>query len=207
MKLHRKKLALICGITVLFAVPLIVYAAVYHSRVRTNQFVPGHVDIQVKENSEIGEELEKTLMLDPETHSTEKMVQICDTRSGEREALRVYLVPAWYDENGNVCGTVFDFSSPVMDAEQNVLSYTDGDCIISLKLDDDWQANGWEYQADNGFFCYTGALQTGSLTPTLLERVELNDPAYALTESYTLRLDVLADAIQTSGNARTDRNW
>jgi len=32
-------------------------------------------------------------------------------------------------------------------------------------------------------------------------------PGYELTEVYSLQIEVLADAIQTSGNAQTDRNW
>lgn len=41
----------------------------------------------------------------------------------------------------------------------------------------------------------------------LLENVELNDKAYELTDNYILKLDVLADAIQSSGNANAARDW
>ena len=207
MKRKHRKTALIAGIAALFVAPLIVYAIVYRSTVRTNSFAPGNVEIQVKENQEQSSELEKTLTLDPETHAVDKQVQIADTRTGDGEALRVFFVPIWTDANGDVCGSVFNFTAPAMNAEETELVYTDGDRSITLKLHDDWKESGWTYDADSGYFYYSGALLSGDLTPMLLERVVLNDAAYALTEANSLQIDVLADAVQTSGNAKEDRNW
>ena len=79
-----------------------------------------------------------------------------------------------------------------------------------------WKKNGWGYHDPNnaddpgdGYFYYSGKLKSGQLTPRLLDKVELSEAAYALTENntYRLRIDVLADAIQTSGGAESQRGW
>lgn len=117
----------------------------------------------------------------------------------------------WYDFDGNVCD-IFDFSTLVFSG--NTLTYTDDnntaetddDKKIILTLASDWKTNGWNYNSDDGFFYYSGDL-IGEETKQLLESVELDQSAYKLTGSYNLRLDVLADAIQSSGNAKNNRDW
>jgi hypothetical protein len=122
----------------------------------------------------------------------------------------------WYDkdDNGepdNVCD-VFNFGSqPTQNG--NSFTYTDGDKTITLKMISGWEQNGWSYSDPNadpsgdGCFYYTEALDNSKLTAQLLDSVELNSAAYALTEDYVFRLDVLADAIQSSGDAAATRQW
>ena len=112
----------------------------------------------------------------------------------------------WVDRpDGNVCN-VFDFGSMTVNKADNKIVYTDGDKIITLNLDPTWQSSGWEYNEDDSYFYYTGELSS-KMTPVLLTRVEVNDAAYALAADYGLMIDVLADAIQSSGDAKVDRGW
>lgn len=212
MKIKKKRTIIIGGIVAaMLIVPLAVFAVVYNSNDRTNRFSPGSVDIAVHEGNgnDEGKEVEKEYhwTQDGTSYSTEKLVQIKDTRKYPGEVLRVSFVPMWYDREtpANVCD-VFNFGTPAKTG--NALVYTDGDKTITLNLADDWDSNGWSYQPEDGFFYYTGSLNSNSLTAQLLEGVELNDKAYTeLTANYDLRLDVLADAIQSSDDADSSRNW
>jgi hypothetical protein len=59
----------------------------------------------------------------------------------------------------------------------------------------------------DGTDTYTGTLNADKLTAPLLQSVQLNADAYALTADYDFRLDVLADAIQISDSAADERHW
>lgn len=216
MKKDKKRTIIISSIiAAMFIAPLIVFANAYYSSERTNSFMPGNVDILLhEEGSEIlntGEdpELEKEFHWDDETYSTEKRVKIKDTRKNPGEVLRVCLVPMWVDsaDQDIICGGVFNFTNPVWNASNNALTYTDDEMTITLNLDSNWQTNGWSYQPADHCFYYTGPLDETKLTAQLLQSVQLNENAYALTEDYLFRLDVLADAIQSTGNAGADRGW
>ncbi len=83
-----------------------------------------------------------------------------------------------------------------------------------LHLAEDWETSGWQYSdltgtpAGDGCFYFTGSLEQNQLTPMLLQRVKLSRTAYqTLTEDYTLRVDVLADAVQSTGSAAAAREW
>lgn len=225
-KNNKKKISGISGIiAALFIAPLIVFAAIYFSNERKNSFAPGSVDIAVNEGnagSNEGEELEKdyTWVKSGEIYTADKDVKIKDTRKNPGEVLRVCFIPMWYDkdDNGepdNVCD-VFNFGSqPTQNG--NAFTYTDGDKTITLKMASEMasarEQSGWSYSdpaADppgDGCFYYNGPLESGNLTAQLLDSVELNEKAYELTENYVFRLDVLADAIQSSGNANAARDW
>ena len=219
----KKKHTIISGsiIAILFIAPLIVFAALYFSSERKNSFTPGSVDIEVQEtsagNTVQDETLENSMTWNETTKSVDKPVRIADTRKYEGECLRVCLIPMWYEKNiegnpANVCD-VFNFSLPVLNEAENELVYTDGDKKITFKLASDWKSKGWDYSDPNppfngdGYFYYSGILNSDKLTAMLLENVELNDKAYELTDNYILKLDVLADAIQVSGDSKNDRNW
>lgn len=211
MKINKKYTIIVSSIILtLFIAPLVVFAAVYTSNERKNSFSPGNVDIEVNEgDNRQNETLQNELTWDVSSKSVNKPVKIYDSRTNDGEALRVCLVPMWYDKDteGNpssVC-SIFNFNVPVQNG--NTLVYTDGDMTITLNLNADWKTNGWSYNVEDGCFYYSGTLESGKLTPQLLDNVVLSDSAYALTETYTLRIDVLADAIQTSGNAKESRNW
>ena len=226
-KSNKKRIAGICGgITALFIAPLIVFAAIYYSSERKNSFAPGSVDIEVNEgndSSDEGEELEKDDYIwvkSGEIYTADKDVKIKDTRKNPGEVLRVCFIPMWYDkdDNGepdNVCD-VFNFGSQPTQND-NAFTYTDGDKTITLKMASEMasarEQSGWSYSdpaADppgDGCFYYNGPLESGNLTAQLLDSVELNEKAYELTENYVFRLDVLADAIQSSGDAYATREW
>ena len=215
-KWDKKHLAGISGIfAVLFIAPLIVFAVVYKSNERKNSFAPGSVDIEVQEISKNEQKQGKTLETElkwDSAYQAEKLVKICDKRNNPGEALRVCFIPMWFDKDANgdpanVCN-VFDFSTISQPtASNNKLVYTDDTKTITLNLNPEWTQNGWHYQAADGYFYYNGDLNPDDLTETLLSSVQLSEDAYALTASYLFRLDVLADAIQTSGNAAETRRW
>ena len=205
---------------VLFITPLVVYAALYLSNERKNEFKPGAVDIEISEKEGAGgtvnegERLSKTFnwVKDEESYKASKIVQIKDSRKYAGEELRVCFVPMWVDGDGNVCN-VFNFGTGIPEiTDGNKLVYKDGPGetkkTITLVLSDNWSAEGWVYDTTDGYFYYEGELKTGKLTPVLLTEVILNQNAYnELAGTYTLQLDVLADAIQRSGDAKHERGW
>lgn len=207
MKITKKQAVIGCLIALAAAAPLTAFAIMFSSSPRVNRFQEGSVAIGVQESSDSGEQLTKTLTFDAEHRRADKPVLIRDTRTSPEEALRVCLVPMWYDSGGYVCGSVFDFTAPAWNSSGTALVYADGERTLTLQMDANWETNGWCYDSDEGWFLYTGALQDDGLTPQLLAGVVLSEEAYALTESYTLRIDVLADAVQTSGGAADVRGW
>ena len=215
-KLKKKSVAITGAVAALFAAPLIVLAVLYTSEERNNRFNPADVDIEVHEGSGDAEGKDVTneyqWTKEGSNYSHEKPVQIKDVRNDQGEALRVCFVPMWY-EGENICGSAFNFRTPAMNEDKTALIYTDYDQTITLNLAADWYKNGWSYSDPNdivhqgdGCFYYTGAF-SNALTEQLLASVELNDKAYELTEDYTFRLDVLADAVQTSAEAAAARGW
>lgn len=204
---HTKRIMIIVGIVAAaFVTPLVVAAVTYLSNERVNTFSPAIVNIEVRETGladEQGERLDNTIEID-DSKIVNKAVQIYDSRSNDDEELRVCFVPMWYDADDNICGSVFSIGTPTISG--TALTYSDGDKSITLNLDEDWESSGWEYRTD-GYFYYSGSLSSDKLTPQLLFSVVLSDDAYALTTDYKLRIDVLADAIQTSGNVTGTREW
>lgn len=219
-KSNKKRIAGICGgITALFIAPLIVFAAIYYSSERKNSFAPGSVDIAVNEGNapdDEGDEVIKEYTWDGTNYTVDKDVKIKDSRQYPGEMLRVYFIPMWYNKGDNgepddVCD-VFNFGSQPAQSG-NAFTYTDGNKTITLKMASDWEQSGWSYSDPNadppgdGCFYYSGTLDSSKLTAQLLDSVELNSDAYALTDNYVFILDVLADAIQSSGNAYAARDW
>ena len=114
MKKNRKHAIIISSIiAVLFIAPLIVFAAIYQSKERENQFHLAEADIQVKEGDKIGDELIKsdyTWTADGDNYVVDKPVQIYDVRKMNDEYLRVRFIPMWYDSDENVVGGMDEFS-------------------------------------------------------------------------------------------------
>ena len=214
-KRNKKRITSINGIiAILFIAPIVVLAAIYISSERKNRFEPGNVDIQVKEGQDTSDRLEKDdYKWEPKnspvtSYIAEKPMQIKDSRKYPGEKLRVKFVPMWYDSQGNVC-SVFDFQTSNHTNGTNTLVYSDGaEKTITFNLASDWQTNGWMYSPSDDCFYYSGTLNASKLTAQLLSSVEISPTVYdELTETYTFRLDVLADAIQSSGNAAETRQW
>lgn len=220
MRDKKKKLIMAGLLAGLLITPAVVFAAVYYSGERENRFSPAKGDIQVLESNaenEKGEELTNSFVLEKnetdDNYSTEKLVQIYDERSNSGESLRVSFIPMWYDADGNVCGGidgVTDISEISLDqSASKLIFYTGtGDSkapAVTVYLAEGYDSS-WEYKGD-GCFYYSGEVRDDKTTPLLAERVEITKAVYDSTADCELRLDVLADAIQTSGNAYSDREW
>lgn len=221
----KKRLIIICTVAAFFITPLIVYALMYGSGEKKNDFAPAQANVQVKEGAgenDTKDELVKNYVLTKDneegtSYSVEKTVQIVDERSKNDEYLRVTLVPMWYDEAGNVCaglpGGITDFRTATLDQENNKLVYYNGaetpEPILTLYLCSEegklWSDN-WTYE-DDGYFYYKGPILSGNTTPPLITKVELSKDVYDATDGYELHLDVLADAVQTYGRATEERSW
>ncbi|SDB58897.1 hypothetical protein SAMN02910317_03106 [Ruminococcaceae bacterium FB2012] len=212
----KNKIILMGGLlALLFITPISVFAIVY-SGGRTNSFRPAQANVQVKEGSSRSDELkDMEYVLSKNTaddnYSVEKTVQIYDERSNSGEWLRVSLIPMWMDADGNVCGGiegVTDISS-IEQSGDKLIYYcgtgADKTAVITLSLADGW-AGSWEYK-DDGCFYYSGDVNADKTTPALIDRVEITKAVYDKTDGYELRLDVLADALQKSGNAYESRSW
>ena len=216
----KKKIIVCCIITLLFIAPIIVLAAIYSSTERKNKFIPAEAEIEILESgaenpkgSKLTNEYTFTKNTDDDNYSVAKPVQIIDKRSNSGEDLRVCLVPMWYDSEGDVCGGidgVTDISDIKLDETEKKLVYYTGagtsrTPIITLYLSSGYASN-WEYKSD-GCFYYSGNVADDNSTLLLVERVEITKSVYDATEGYELRLDVLADALQTNGDAYSNRDW
>lgn len=207
MKIRKKQAVIGCLIAALLTAPPVIYAAVFRSGARVNRFQEAAVEIEVQENGSSGAQMTRALMLDADSKSAAKQVQIHDMRSREGEAVRVSFVPMWYDSDGLLCGNVFDFRSASLNSGRTALVYADDDKRIILQLAEGWEENGWIFAEEECCFYYIGMQDAAGMTPELLARVSLNDEAFPLTADYTLEIDVLADAVQTSAEAGGDRGW
>ena len=219
MKPNKKRKAIIGSILALaVAVPVIVFAVVYYSNSRKNTFTPAEAEILVKEkNGEetvSGDELkDQTYTMVQEvqngTYYTNKTVQIIDRRSNPGEALRVSFVPMWTDSEGNICGGiegVTDIVSTALIDEDSKLVFRDssGNTVITLYLKAGWN-DSWSYDEGSGCFLFSGSLSSDKSTPELITKVEISDAVHTSAKDLTLKLDVLADAIQTGGGAAEAR--
>lgn len=126
--------------------------------------------------------------------SNNKPVSIQNT--GEIDGVvRVMFVPVLTDGDGNVvAGDLGDMPSSIS-----------GDTIvlgdITLHLASNWSSY-WIYK--DGYFYYNSVLEVGNTTQTLLTGVTLTNGELtdvSLADSVTVTIDVLADILQTSGNA------
>jgi hypothetical protein len=209
-KLKKRAVLISSGVAALFIAPLIAFAVLYSSETRKNDFAPNSVDIEVREGTTHSDELKNTLILDNDTKSVDKPVEIKDTRKSADELLRVCFIPVWYDSAGNACYE-FDIGTPTLRESAQTLTFGSDTDVITLHLADGWSDNGWSYSDTDGYFCFNGKVNSDRLTPRLLSSVTLGDDAYALTDpsgrNMTLRIDVLADAIQAGGGASTARQW
>ncbi|MCR5730661.1 MAG: hypothetical protein K6G20_09955 [Ruminococcus sp.] len=217
MKKNRKKAIIISSImVVLFIAPLIVLAVMYQSKERKNSFKPAQANIQVKEGDECSDELIKdtgyTLTADGDIYKVDKPVQIYDARENNDECLRVKFVPMWYDSDENICGGADVFSDySKTELENNELRFKNSfdTTLLTLKLytdstNPDW-SESWEYDPSDECFYYKGKIESGDISETLLSEVQIPKSVYESTTEYTLHIEVLVDAIQTSGNAKNNR--
>ncbi len=109
--------------------------------------------------------------------------------------VRAMLIPGLKDEEGNAAGGNL---GTITQPSGNTMVLGD----ITLHFADDWSSH-WFYQ--NGYFYYRKVLNPGEKTTKLLSGVtltngSLSDP-YVDSGKVTVTIDVLADILQTAGNA------
>ncbi|WP_295090380.1 hypothetical protein [Ruminococcus sp.] len=222
MKKKKKYTVIISSIiSVMLIVPLIAFAILYKSGERKNVFRPAKANVQVRENNKSIDTLSDRETAsytwtqdtgDNNQYSISKSVQIYDVREHNDEYLRVRFVPMWYDSDGNICGGADDFSDySKIELENNELKFKNSldNTLLTLKLytdstNPDWSEN-WEYDSSNECFYYKGKITSGDISETLLSGVKIPKSVYESTTEYNLHIEVLADAVQTGGNAKQNR--
>ena len=140
-----------------------------------NEFIPGEVTIQVDEKFDDG-------------HTTKQNVSIKNT--GNVPAyIRVALVPAWVDDEGNIA------AKPA-----------------SLKLNDDcniaWGKDGSGYEADwfigsDGFYYCKTVIEPGASTPILIKSCTVKDGEH----KYDFELQIIASAVQSLPTSTVGEVW
>lgn len=140
-----------------------------------NEFIPGEVTIQVDETFD-------------DEHTTKQNVSIKNT--GNVPAyIRVALVPAWVDDEGNIA------AKPA-----------------SLKLNDDcniaWGKDGSGYEADwfigsDGFYYCKTVIEPGASTPILIKSCTVKDGEH----EYDFELQVIASAVQSLPTSTVEEVW
>lgn len=177
-----------------------------------NDFKTAKINIAVQENENSNTnpapaETTLTWSADPDgsTYTSVKKVTVYNNDNGSNSAqafIRVCIVPHWTMQTSdnteiditNISG-ISEFGSFVKDIENN--SYTMGD--VTFNLAEDW-ADNWIYAADGYFYCRS-SIAPGASTPTLLESVSVSADTYNnnILSNVNLRVDILADSIQTEG--------
>lgn len=150
-----------------------------------NAFSAGSIRVEIQEPN-----------VDPdavEWGTDTKPVQLYNPEGSIAGVVRAKLMPpAVYDASGNAVAVE---TGTLSDPSGNTLAMGE----FTLHLADGWQ-NNWFYK--EGWFYYKRVLQPGETTEKLLAGVTLTDPAKAESyKSYTVKVDVLADILQTEGNA------
>ena len=138
-----------------------------------NEFTPGEVTIQVDETFD-------------DEHTTKQNVSIKNT--GNVPAyIRVALVPAWVDDEGNIA------AKPA-----------------SLKLDCDitWGKDGSGYEADwfigsDGFYYCKTVIEPDESTPILIKSCTVKDGEH----EYDFELQVIASAVQSLPTSTVGEVW
>ena len=138
-----------------------------------NEFIPGEVTIQVDETF---------------NGTTKQNVRIKNT--GNVPAyIRVALVPAWVDDEGNIA------AKPA-----------------SLKLNDDcniaWGKDGSGYEADwfigsDGFYYCKTVIEPGASTPILIKSCTVKDGEH----KYDFELQIIASAVQSLPTSTVGEVW
>lgn len=139
-----------------------------------NEFIPGEVTIQVDETF---------------NGTTKQNVRIKNT--GDVPAyIRVALVPAWVDDEGNIA------------AKPASLEQLDNDCNIT------WGNNGNGYEADwfkgsDGFYYCKTVINPGDYTPILIKSCTVNGGEH----KYDFELQVIASAVQSLPTSTVGEVW
>lgn len=215
MKSKKKTIAAAAAVSViLFLTPLVVFALMLKSAERSNQFHPAKQDIAIAENQGKPAETQENEIKWSETtnavgnHVAVKEVEVGEISNPNGEYLRVRLVPSWYDSSGCVVSgieNVTDICSAKIDGNTLVFMDSGGTkTIVTVNLAENW-SDKWKTVSDNGKVQYFETIQpikSGDKSVKLVSSVEISDTILqtANTNNIFLRLDVLADSIQTVEN-------
>lgn len=182
-----------------------------------NDFYPAEINIAVQENGEANENSQTSRELewepDGESFKAKKQVQILNVDKDEENNadayIRVCFVPHWTVTTAD--GTEADVASTKEvtsfgDYPANIdgNTFTMGD--VTFTLNSDWKSS-WIYNSTDGYFYCKNIVSAGDLTSPLLDSISMTKDAYEkIPDGVILRVDVLADAIQTEGGA-VDARW
>ena len=140
-----------------------------------NEFIPGEVTIQVDETFD-------------DEHTTKQNVSIKNT--GNVPAyIRVALVPAWVDDEGNIA------------AKPASLELND-DCNIAWGKDGSGYEADWFIGSDGFYYCKTVIEPDGS-TPILIKSCTVKGEEH----EYDFELQVIASAVQSLPTSTVEKVW
>ena len=141
-----------------------------------NSFTPGVVTIEVDETFD-------------DEHTTKQNVSIKNT--GNVPAyIRVALVPAWVDDEGNIA------------AKPASLEQLDNDCNIAWGEDGNGYEADWFIGADGFYYCKT-FINPGKSTPILIKSCTVKDGEH----EYDFELQVIASAVQSLPTSTVETVW
>lgn len=140
-----------------------------------NEFIPGEVTIQVDETFD-------------DEHTTKQNVSIKNT--GNVPAyIRVALVPAWVDDEGNIA------------AKPASLELND-DCNIAWGKDGSGYEADWFIGSDGFYYCKT-VIEPGASTPILIKSCTVKGEEH----EYDFELQVIASAVQSLPTSTVEKVW
>lgn len=141
-----------------------------------NSFTPGVVTIEVDETFD-------------DEHTTKQNVSIKNT--GNVPAyIRVALVPAWVDDEGNIA------------AKPASLEQLDNDCNIAWGKDGNGYEDDWFIGSDGFYYCKTVIEPDGS-TPILIKSCTVKDGEH----KYDFELQIIASAVQSLPTSTVEEVW
>ncbi len=215
MKSKKKTIAAAVAVSViLFLTPLVVFALMLKSAERSNQFHPAKQDIAIAENQGKPAETQENEIEWSETtnavgnHVAVKEVSVNEISNPNGEYLRVRLVPSWYDSSGCVVSgieDVTDICSAKIDGNTLVFMDSGGTkTIVTVNLAENWNTV-WKPMpnvTDVQYFETLQPINSRDEKLKLVSSVEISDTVLqtANTNNIFLRLDVLADSIQSVEN-------
>ncbi len=204
MKKRHLKKGLVVLAVCLFAV--IAYAVTKTLKNANNRFYPSEADITLYENGNAVSGT-NTVALTADTSgdilTADKKVEIENTsaNAGQELFVRAAIYPKY--ENGS-----FDYEIyiPNEGFPESISgnTFTMGD--VTFNLSDNWN-DYWFYNSSDGFFYYKNVLANGETTEPLLQSVSIfyNNWLAQYEKGANLKVDVLADAIQSVGGAVESR--
>lgn len=152
-----------------------------------NILIPSKVNISVMENGSLAGDTQEYNIFE---NCADKIVKIKNIKDDKavNSYIRVAVVPVWKNsDTNNSSGVITD--NPIV--KDNKIVYNS----IIINLSDSWQ-DKWLYCEKDGFFYYKDIVPVDSSTAELITSVQ-----YSETESKFLEVQILADGIQSEGNA------